>query len=280
MRVLGKIDDPRINESSGLAASIRNPGLFWTHNDSGDSPRLFLINGQGAVQEEFRVEGAEANDWEDMCSFELDGEPYLLVGDVGDNPHRREFVSLYLVAEPTYHSGKINIDTHRLGVTRRIDFTYAEGPQDCESVAFDPVRREVVIVTKVDPRQRLTGKARVYVLPLPEESTAEPIVVEKAAELDLRITVAADISPDGRRAVVATYGDAWQYVRESDESWAAAFVRPGHRIELGPRGQSEAIAFAEDGKTLLLTAEKVGRPLWWVSPVEDHSTDTTYDTTR
>lgn len=31
------IKDPRITESSGLAASRAHPGVYWTHNDQ-DSP--------------------------------------------------------------------------------------------------------------------------------------------------------------------------------------------------------------------------------------------------
>ena len=42
--VLGAINDPSIDESSGLAASRRNPGLLWTHNDSGNPPYLFATN--------------------------------------------------------------------------------------------------------------------------------------------------------------------------------------------------------------------------------------------
>src|SRR5688500_5814903 len=35
---LAALEDRRVRESSGLAASRRSPGLIWTHNDSGDGP--------------------------------------------------------------------------------------------------------------------------------------------------------------------------------------------------------------------------------------------------
>ena len=55
-----------------------------------------------------------------------------------------------------------------------------------------------------------------------------------------------------------TYGDAYQYVRRGDETWAAAFHRPGSLVELPPREQGESICYGPDGCTLWLTSE--GRP--------------------
>lgn len=274
MRITGAITDAQITESSGLAAgrAAGNEGMLWTHNDSGDIPRLFLLSERGTVKATYRVDVPFATDWEDMCSFELDGEPYLLVGDVGDNGHQRKRVTLWLIPEPEFEAERTSAFPQKIKPTRRIDVAYADGPWDCESVAFDPVRREVVLVTKVDPRRPPVGRAGVYVFALPDEATpperVEPIVVERVAELSLRITTAADVSPDGLRCIVATYGDAWQYVRQPGESWAEALARPGTVVELGPRGQSEAIAFAADGQTIVLTAEGVGKPVWRVSPRE------------
>jgi len=34
-RQLATLNDPNVKESSGLVASRTNPGLYWTHNDSG-----------------------------------------------------------------------------------------------------------------------------------------------------------------------------------------------------------------------------------------------------
>lgn len=281
MAVAGAVADPDIAESSGLAAArhpdtlAQVPGGLWTHNDSGDTPRLFLLSDHGTLLAEVAVDVPFATDWEDMCSFEMDGRPYLLVGDVGDNAHKRKRLTLWLIPEPVYDPDRRSEHPEafplKVKPTRRIDVAFADGPWDCESVAFDPVRQEVVLITKVDPRRPPIGFAGVYVLPLPPESVegfSEPVVLDRVAELPLRIVTAADISPDGRRLVAATYGDAWQYVRGADEGWAEALARPGTSVALGPRGQSETIAFGGDGLTLWLTAEGVGRPLWKVEAAE------------
>ncbi|MBB6429418.1 hypothetical protein [Algisphaera agarilytica] len=273
MQVVGQIEAPAINESSGLAAARApgNEGLFWTHNDSGDKPRLFLIDGTGELQAEYQVDAPFATDWEDIASFELNGEPYLLVGDVGDNAHKRQRVTLWLIPEPSFDPDRQSAFPLKMEPLRRIDFTYADGPKDCESIAFDPASNNIVIVTKVDPRRLPVGYAGVYFLPLPAESSSgldEPIVVERAANLSLRITVGMDIAPDSRRAIVATYGDAWLYTRNENQSWVDAFQQAPEQIALGPRGQSEAIAFDAKGESIYLTAEGVGKPFWRVPRVE------------
>ncbi|HVV04917.1 MAG TPA: hypothetical protein VHC96_11885 [Puia sp.] len=35
------LEYPRMDETSGIAASVTNPGLYYAHNDSGDSSRFF-----------------------------------------------------------------------------------------------------------------------------------------------------------------------------------------------------------------------------------------------
>ena len=269
MEAAGRVSDERIDESSGLAASRLHPGMLWTHNDSGDGPRLYLIDETGATRGSWVMPEATAFDWEDMCSFELDGKVYLLIGDVGDNRRRRNSVTLYLVEEP----GEIKKDGV-LPVVRRVEVTYADGPHDVESMGFDPERREVVLISKEWPdEETLTvGRAGVYVLPFDAPSAeaasaASPHVLDRVAELALTIPTGMDISPDGRRAVVTTFGDAFGYERGEGETWAEAFARPGVPIALGPRGQNEAVAYGMDGVTLWFTSEKAGQALWRVEPL-------------
>ena len=38
------IEDSRITESSGLAASRAHPGIYWTHNDSDDGPYVYAVD--------------------------------------------------------------------------------------------------------------------------------------------------------------------------------------------------------------------------------------------
>ena len=87
---VAQLANQEINESSGIAAGRTNLGVFFTHNDSGDTPRFFAFNEKGEDLGSFNVIGAEAKDWEDMASFSLDNKNYLLFADVGDNAVKRK----------------------------------------------------------------------------------------------------------------------------------------------------------------------------------------------
>jgi hypothetical protein len=61
-RVIGILQDSAINESSGIVASRTTPGLYWTHNDSGDGPYIYALDEHGARRGTWRVKGASARD--------------------------------------------------------------------------------------------------------------------------------------------------------------------------------------------------------------------------
>lgn len=254
------LEKKAIDESSGLAVSRRDDARFWTHNDSGDEPRLFAFDADGKHVGTYEVPDATARDWEDMASFELDGDPFLLIGDVGDNMAMRIFCTLYLVKEPK----KSHKDVKE--VLQTIDFEYEGGPNNCEAIGFDPTTRQVLLVTKAYAPHTL-----VFALDWPAAdvvATVKPLTARKIAAVKaIDLATGMDISPDGRRAVVCTYDATFEYVRGADEDWKAVFARPGRRIAVPARRQGEAICFGADGKTLYLTTEK--RPAYfWKVPVQ------------
>jgi len=256
-RRLCDLADKRISESSGLAASHRTPDVFWTHNDSGDGPKLYAFNAAGRSLATVTVRGAGASDWEDMASFALGGRSFLLIGDMGDNARRRKTCKLYIVPEPKVPAGASGAAlTAQAAVA--IEFQYEDGPHDCESVAVDTRDRRIYLASK-------TGIAKVYELPLPDKSPNGVLVAKAIAAVGVPFAVAMDISPDGSRAVILTYGPAYEFTRGADETWQQAFARPPRRLTMPPRAQGESICYGTDGKTLYLTSEKLPTPLYRVA---------------
>src|SRR4051812_4643102 len=60
---LASLQNKKVNESSGIVVSRRTPGVFWTHNDSGDGPNLFATDRKGRSLASFTVTGATNVDW-------------------------------------------------------------------------------------------------------------------------------------------------------------------------------------------------------------------------
>ncbi len=247
-----------IDESSGLAVGHRRQGVFWTHNDSGSKPRLYAFGPKGEDLGTFDVPGVGATDWEDIASFDLDGKPYLLISDVGDNDAKRDSCLLHLLAEPKLPAGEVKA-SGRAALVQTVRFKYEDGPHNCESVAFDPIRREVLLITK-----EIGISCKAFVIAWPKTPGNQTLVAHAVATLKIPTTTAADISPDGRRMIVLTYLWAYQYERGENESWRAALRRSGRAVDVPLRRQGESICFGPDGKTLYLTSEHRPTPLFEV----------------
>ncbi len=138
-----RIRDPRVLEASGLAPSLRHPGVLWTHNDSGNAPRLFALGRDGAVAATLRVSGTANEDWEALATLrDRDGRPVLAVGDVGDNASARTSVEIAVVREPRTLADAV------VRPVRRLSLRYPDGAQDAEALLADPRTGRLYVVTK------------------------------------------------------------------------------------------------------------------------------------
>lgn len=124
--------DARLNEVSGIATSMRYPGILWVHNDSGDSAKVFAVEQAScSVKATVTLAGVTAADFEAISmGREADGSPTLWVADVGDNAERRMQVQLYRVDEPALADATVKVSTTSV--------RYSDGPRNCESLMVDP----------------------------------------------------------------------------------------------------------------------------------------------
>jgi len=259
------VDDERINEASGLAASYLYPGCAWVHNDSGDKPRLFLIDADGKTKAVVKVDDADNVDWEDMCSFKTGDQSWLLIGDIGDNGRKRgdrggknPQCRLYLLHEPVIPDTK-KTPSIEAKQTIRITFEYDDGPADCEGIAVDTERQEILLLTKSLPQ-----KCGLYSMPLDLEDSKQKRTASRIARPFIPFATALDISPDGRTMAIGSMLNGMLVRRQPDESWSQAFNHVGTAVHLPPRKQGETICFDVTGQSLFLNSEGKRQPLWRV----------------
>jgi hypothetical protein len=254
---------PRLDELSGMACSRRHPGLFWAHNDSGDEARIYLFDRKGRDLGSCRLAGVMAYDWEDIASFAMDGKPCLLVADTGNNGLAAAVHMLHLIEEPPCDP-KHGVKVNEVPVLRTIYFSFKDDYRNCEAVGVDPTDKTILLVSK-EP----ASSCHAYALRWPKDDHGvkpnglpeKALVARRIGTLPLRQVTAMDISPDGRRAVVLTYGSAFEYPREGKDDWAKAFSRPPREIAVPRLAQAEAICYGPDGKTLYLSSERRPTPL-------------------
>lgn len=257
-----------IDEASGLASSQLAVDALWMHNDSGDRPRLYAVNSQtGALLNTVLLNDAEATDWEDMASYRLRDQAWLLIGDIGDNRARRQHLTLYGLPEP---DGDSESNKEYVQPAWQIDFRYEDGPRDAEALAVDTQQQMIYILSKREQPPRL------YRLPLSiknndqiaiathvSDLTTLPPPTQQDIEADPKygpwssLPTAMDISPSGLELIVITYKDAYLYRRQTAEDWASALARAPRVIDLPQMPQTEAGGFSADGKTLWAASEQL-----------------------
>lgn len=246
--VAGPVPNPDLGEGSGVAASQRNPGLLWAHNDSG-RPELVKLDEDGSTVGRVRIAGAEVDDWEDIAVGPCAQQSCLYIADIGDNDGRRRHVTVYRVPEPSADDGES-------AAVDALHASYPDGPTDAESL-FVTGKGDVYIITKGDP-----GPVALYRFPqtlragamMRLERVGQPLSAGNVPPADR--PTGADASPDGQWIAVRTTRRLAFY-RGSD--LIAGRWREAHRQDLGSlrERRGEGVAFGRGG-LLFLVGESAG----------------------
>jgi hypothetical protein len=262
---IATLEDRRITESSGVVASRRNPGLFWTHNDSGDGPFVYAFDRAGRSHGTWRVEGAKAFDWEDIAAGPGPeaGRSYLYAGDIGDNDEKRELIIVYRFAEPevtdadaasTHESPRVTAPAEALRLK------YPDGAHNAEALLVHPTTGDLYVVTKGG------DAAGVYKLAAPFDASAVNTLARVATlhgpGFFGTLVTGADISPDGRRVALCDYASGYELtLPEGSKDFDDIWRQQPTLVPLGARRQGESVCYRIDGNALLATSEGTPTPL-------------------
>lgn len=268
-RKLCDLQDERISESSGLGASRRYPDFLWTQNDSGSEPRVFLISRAGQTVAVVHLEGAKIEDWEELTISGTGRNAWVYVGDIGDNARKRANIVIYRFQEPPFNPAQ----TAELNVpSESMTLTYPNGPHDAEVLLVTP-QGHLIVVTKT------VGQSEIFITPRPfaRNSSQTLIPIGKyqfgggdsgdgslASLLQTalnRLTTGGDISSDGKRIVIRTYGLAYEWMLPANGSWREVWKGTPQVWKLPETRQGEAICFSLDDQHFFTTSEGNPAPL-------------------
>ena len=267
--VAGQLQSDELVEASGLARSQRDPELLWSVNDGGSKPRLHAFDGSGFHRGRVKLDDVKNRDWEDLSSFTIDGTPYLLVADTGDNDVKRNKVRLHVVLEPDLaEDARVKLEP-----AWSIDFRYPDGPRDVEAVVADPANDRAVLLSKRDwppvlyevplyPPSDGTVVAKrlgtIESLPPPTRQDREQAMFTKEWHWQ---PTAMDLSPDGRLAVVLTYRAVYLYHLDPERSLYESLSGQAYGFGLGNFRNAESVAFSADSNSIFVTLEGRHAPL-------------------
>ncbi len=247
----GRLSFSPINESSGLVKSRLWPNVFWTHNDSGDEPRIFPVERDGSIikpewAEEYAgimVSDAVNIDWEDVAT---DNDGNLIIGAFGNNGNTRRDLAVYLVKEPF----PSQIIATRISL--KIPFYYPDQEsfpprnQNFDAEAVFWAKGKLYILTK----HRSDNYTKLYRFDTMDPLKPNPLTLIGKFDIKGMVT-GADVTPDGNRLAVLTYNAVWLFEvsGSSDEYFNG-------RISWLPIGAKQCEGICFDGNKLIISNEQ------------------------
>ncbi|MFC9625516.1 WD40 repeat domain-containing protein [Streptomyces sp. NPDC056930] len=227
------IEDPRITESSGLAASRAHPGVYWTHNDSDDGPYVYAVDSRtGKTVATIALRGVGQP--RDVEAISLGPDGNLYVGDIGDNLNGSwDHVWIYRFPEPK----QLKDATVR---ATQFDVKYADGPRNAEALMVHPTTGRVYIASKNEDGGGLyEGPA--------ELTTGATNVFRRVGEVPW-VTDGA-FSPDGKELVLRSYFSARGYAFKDGR------LGTDHAVQAPLQRQAESVTYTADGSALMFGTE-------------------------
>lgn len=257
---LGLIESNQLTEASGIAASRKNVGVLWAHNDSGDSNRIYAFNQQGTHLGIYAIAGATNRDWEDIAvgPGPINENQYIYIGDIGDNNGTYNLKYVYRILEPNV-SGNQNPKDTLLSNVDKITFQYPDGKRDAETLMVDPLTKDIYIVSKRE------DSVRVYLLKYPQSLT-QTITALNVVTLSLKggqnppqsYTVGGDIAHNGLEITIKTMGKIYYWSRNPGQSLTNAFSSLPITLPYIEEPQGEAISWSPDARGYYTISEETG----------------------
>ncbi|UQU66355.1 hypothetical protein COUCH_08815 [Couchioplanes caeruleus] len=252
-----KVTDPLLNELSGIVATDDGYVVINDGTDSSAREKVFFLNGQCDITQRIPFSGRGPADTEDMIL--APGGKTLWIADTGDNGVRakpathRDTISVWTMPADGSKEPKI----HRLA--------YPDGDyHDAEALLLDG-KGEPLIITK-----ELVGPAQIYAPAAALKSNnTEGVPLKKVGQVELPrtstpgtafarlaqgVVTGAAMSPDGKKVVLRTYLDAFEWDVTNGDVLAALKNKP-RQTGLPNEPFGEAITYSPDGKTFATVSD-------------------------
>ena len=245
-----QVRDDRLREISGMVATDDG---YVVINDGADDEarrRIFFLDQRCAVVRTVSFP-SQPRDTEDLA---IGRDGTIWVADIGDNDRSRPTVGVWRLAP-----GAKQPVLHRM--------TYPDRPHDAEALLLDASGRPLIITkggsgavflyaptTALRPDAQ-TPLAALGQVTLPTTTTSNPF-----SFLGRAVITGAASAPDGRRVVLRSYADAFEYDVPDGDVVRALTTGTARITPLPDEPQGESITYSRDGGSLLTVSESAGQP--------------------
>ncbi|MET7750483.1 hypothetical protein [Micromonospora sp. NPDC005367] len=241
------VRDSRLTELSGMVATDDGYVMINDGAENEARRRIFFLDRDCAVVRAVPYP-TRPLDTEDLA---VGADGTVWVADVGDNDRSRETIAVWKLAP-----GADRPVLHRM--------RYPDGPHDAEAMLVTGDGRPVVVTKFSANLYAPTGElrpgatvplAKVGQVKLPASTTSNPYGL-----LGRSVITGAATAPDGRRVVLRTYADAFEFDVAGGDVIAALTGGTPRATPLPDEPQGESISYSPDGRALLTVSETAGQP--------------------
>jgi len=263
--ITGHLQAKQMDEISGIVASAIHPGIYYAHNDSGDTSRFFAITPDGKLKATFYFKGAAhtilgVTDCEDIAAGPgpVAGKSYIYLGDIGDNTASRKNLTVYRFEEPAINDH----DTVATLTPTVLYLKYPDGPKDAETLMIDSLDQLLYIVSK------RKSSVTVYTTPLNYKAN-DTVTLDKRTKLHFgglppfKWITAGDISKDGSQVLLRNYHNVYYWKRAPGEPVWETMTHKPVKPYYNNEKQGEAIGFTPNGKGYYVTSEGLNAPIYY-----------------
>jgi hypothetical protein len=250
--VLGTLATDKIKEASGITSSVPLKDCYWTLNDSGNKPEVYLLNNKAQLISTFKLEGAHNRDWEDIAEGigPEKGKYYVYVADIGDNAGIRNHIRIYRFQEPgTKPAEQVAITPDVLTLK------FPNSPRDAESLMIDPISKQIYIFSKREKEISMYKASPLFF------KDGDKVTLQKGIKLPYTWVTSADMSKDGHHIVIKTLSTVYYWHRKSNETVEQAMSKPAKALPYVQEKQGEGITIASGNNGYITISEGKKAPL-------------------
>ena len=284
---MGTIQPAGITEASGMAFSGQQNNLLWVINDSGNDATLFAITTRGNTVASYEI-AADNRDWEDLAQFNVNGESFLLIADIGDNLRNQSSYRLHLLPEPIPDTRNNAAAGPALQPLVSFDLMYEDGAHNAEAAAvaddgmlyiitkddspavYTAPIREALDSAIANPSNTVNGQAipllasRIGAFQQPSLSAADSLV-NLISGVALNAITALDIDNNLGEAWFITYRGIYR-LPAAQGGWPTVLLSKPRKLASHGLNQAEAMAVSPQNEGVFVTSEGRAAPLLRLVP--------------
>jgi hypothetical protein len=230
-----------IGESSGL--EIGQGDTYWTHNDKGDQPWLFLLSSEGKLLRKVFIKNVTAKDLEDLT---IEEDKFMYVGDFGNNKNDRQDLRIYKIRlEWLYQQDTVIPETIHFSYEDQRIFPPKKADRNFDCEAFFWYRGQLYLFTK---NRGDSGYTKCYGMNTTQEKQVARLI---DSFMTGNWVTSADISPLGNKMALLCGPVLYVFTDFKQDK----FFKGKHFKTVMAATQKEAAVFKSEEK-LVMTDER------------------------